>query len=45
VLSPDKRRSEHVLLGLLSVPDSVAARVLSELGVSLAAAQAALEAG
>jgi ATP-dependent Clp protease ATP-binding subunit ClpA len=36
---------EHVLLGLLSVPDSVAARVLGELGVSLAAAQAALEAG
>jgi ATP-dependent Clp protease ATP-binding subunit ClpA len=36
---------EHVLLGLLSVPDSVAARVLSELGVSLAAAQAAVERG
>ena len=36
---------EQVLLGLLSVPDSVAARVLSALGVSLAAAQAALEAG
>ena len=36
---------EHVLLGLLSVPDSLAARVLGELGVSLAAAQAALEAG
>ena len=36
---------EQVLLGLLSVPDSVAARVLSELGVSLAAAQAALETG
>jgi ATP-dependent Clp protease ATP-binding subunit ClpA len=36
---------EHALLGLLSVPDSVAARVLSERGVSLAAAQAALETG
>ena len=34
---------EHVLLGLLSVADSVAACVLGELGVSLAAAQAALE--
>jgi ATP-dependent Clp protease ATP-binding subunit ClpA len=33
---------EHVLLGMLSVPDSVAARVLNELGVSLATAQAAL---
>ena len=30
---------EHVLLGMLSVPDSVAARVLGELGVTLAAAQ------
>ena len=33
---------EHVLLGLLSVPDSVASRVLSELGVSLATATACL---
>jgi ATP-dependent Clp protease ATP-binding subunit ClpA len=31
---------EHVLLGMLSVPDSVAARVLSGLGVSLQAAEA-----
>jgi ATP-dependent Clp protease ATP-binding subunit ClpA len=31
---------EHVLLGMLNVPDSVAARVLSELGVSLQAADA-----
>jgi ATP-dependent Clp protease ATP-binding subunit ClpA len=29
---------EHVLLGMLSVPDSVAARVLAELGVTLEAA-------
>jgi len=29
---------EHILLGMLSVPDSVAARVLATLGVSLAAA-------
>lgn len=33
---------EPVLLGMLSEPDSVAARVLAKLGVSLAAAQAAL---
>jgi ATP-dependent Clp protease ATP-binding subunit ClpA len=33
---------EHILLGMLSVPDSVAARVLAQLGVSLAAAQAVL---
>lgn len=33
---------EHILLGLLSVPDSVAARVLTQLNVSLEAAQAAL---
>jgi ATP-dependent Clp protease ATP-binding subunit ClpA len=33
---------EHVLLGILNVPDSVAARVLGELGVSFAAAQAAV---
>jgi ATP-dependent Clp protease ATP-binding subunit ClpA len=31
---------EHVLLGMLSVPDSVAGRVLGELGVSLQAAEA-----
>ena len=31
---------EHVLLGMLSVPDSVAARVLAEFGVSLEAAEA-----
>jgi ATP-dependent Clp protease ATP-binding subunit ClpA len=36
---------EHVLLGLLSVPDSVAARLLGELGVSLASAQAVAVAG
>jgi ATP-dependent Clp protease ATP-binding subunit ClpA len=34
---------EHVLLGMLSVPDSVAARVLAELGVTLERAQAAIE--
>ena len=34
---------EHVLLGVLSVPDSVAARALAEVGVSLAKAQAALD--
>jgi ATP-dependent Clp protease ATP-binding subunit ClpA len=28
-------QDEHVLLGLLSVPDSLAAHVLSELGVTL----------
>jgi ATP-dependent Clp protease ATP-binding subunit ClpA len=32
-------RAEHVLLGMLSVPDSVAARALAEHGVSLAIAQ------
>ncbi len=32
---------EHILLGMLSVPDSVAARVLSELGVTFDAAEAA----
>jgi ATP-dependent Clp protease ATP-binding subunit ClpA len=32
---------EHMLLGMLSVPDSVAARLLAELGVSPTAAQAA----
>jgi ATP-dependent Clp protease ATP-binding subunit ClpA len=31
---------EHVLLGMLSVPDSLAARALGELGVSLDAAEA-----
>lgn len=31
---------EHILLGMLSVPDSVAARVLTELDVSLEAAEA-----
>jgi ATP-dependent Clp protease ATP-binding subunit ClpA len=31
---------EHVLLGLLSVSDSIAARVLDELGVTLATAEA-----
>jgi ATP-dependent Clp protease ATP-binding subunit ClpA len=31
---------EHILLGMLSVPDSVAARALATLGVSLTAAQA-----
>jgi ATP-dependent Clp protease ATP-binding subunit ClpA len=36
---------EHILLGLLSVPDSVAARVLTKLDVSLEAAQAALSGG
>jgi len=34
---------EHVLLGMLSVPDSVTARVLSDLGVTLEKAQAALQ--
>ncbi|MFI5380959.1 MAG: Clp protease N-terminal domain-containing protein [Tepidisphaerales bacterium] len=33
--------TEHLLLGLLSIPDSVAARVLTELGVSLAQARQA----
>jgi ATP-dependent Clp protease ATP-binding subunit ClpA len=33
-------RDEHVLLGMLSVPDSLAARVLAEVGVSLEAAEA-----
>jgi ATP-dependent Clp protease ATP-binding subunit ClpA len=30
---------EHVLLGMIDVPDSIAARVLAELGVSIAAAE------
>jgi ATP-dependent Clp protease ATP-binding subunit ClpA len=34
---------EHILLGMLSVPDSVAARVLGEFGVSFEAAQAVLD--
>jgi Clp amino terminal domain, pathogenicity island component len=33
-------RDEHVLLGMLSVPDSLAARALAELGVSIDAAEA-----
>lgn len=33
-------RDEHVLLGMLSVPDSLAARALAELGVSLEEAEA-----
>jgi ATP-dependent Clp protease ATP-binding subunit ClpA len=33
---------EHVLLGMVDVPDSIAARVLAEFGVSLAAAEAAV---
>jgi len=35
---------EHVLLGMLTVPDSVAARVLAELGVTLEAALALADA-
>jgi ATP-dependent Clp protease ATP-binding subunit ClpA len=35
---------EHVLLGMLSVPDSVAARVLAEFGVTLETAQTAIDA-
>jgi hypothetical protein len=31
---------EHILLGMLSVPDSVAARALAQLDVSLQAAEA-----
>src|SRR6266536_1234529 len=34
---------EHVLLGMLSVPDSVAARVLSDLGVTLKSARTLVE--
>ena len=33
---------EHILLGMLSVPDSLAARALSDLGVTLLSAEAAL---
>ena len=36
-------RDEHVLLGMLNVPDSLAARALAELGVSLEAAEAIVE--
>jgi ATP-dependent Clp protease ATP-binding subunit ClpA len=35
---------EHVLLGMLNVPDSVAARFLAELGITLETAQTALDA-
>jgi ATP-dependent Clp protease ATP-binding subunit ClpA len=36
-------RDEHVLLGMLRVPDSVAARALAELAVSLAAVEAIVD--
>ena len=36
---------EHILLGMLSVPDSLAARALGKHGVSLEAAQAVVERG
>ncbi len=35
---------EHVLLGILDVPDSVAARVLEGLGVTIADAEAVIDA-
>jgi ATP-dependent Clp protease ATP-binding subunit ClpA len=35
---------EHVLLGMLEVPDSVAARALSKLGITLADAEAVVDA-
>jgi ATP-dependent Clp protease ATP-binding subunit ClpA len=35
---------QHVLLGMLSVPDSVAARVLADLGVTIETAQAVVDA-
>lgn len=38
-------RDDHVLLGMLSVPDSLAARALAELGVSLEAAEAIVRNG
>jgi ATP-dependent Clp protease ATP-binding subunit ClpA len=38
-------RGEHVLLGMLSVRDSLAARVLAELGVTLEAAEAIVRNG
>jgi len=37
--------AEHVLLGMLTVDDSVAARVLGELGVTLATAQEVVDKG
>jgi len=40
----ERLRDEHVLLGLLSTPGSVAARVLGKLGVSPADVQAAVDA-
>jgi ATP-dependent Clp protease ATP-binding subunit ClpA len=43
--APDEPvRDEHVLVGLISVEDSLAARVLTELGVSLSYVRGALEA-
>jgi ATP-dependent Clp protease ATP-binding subunit ClpA len=36
-------RDEHILLGMLSVPDSLAARALGELGVSLELAEVVVE--
>jgi ATP-dependent Clp protease ATP-binding subunit ClpA len=39
----DPVRDEHVLLGMLSVSDSLAARALAELGVSLPAAEALVD--
>jgi ATP-dependent Clp protease ATP-binding subunit ClpA len=38
-------QDQHVLLGMLSVPDSLAARALAELGVSLEAAEAIVRNG
>jgi len=40
----ERLRDEHVLLGLLSTPGSVAARVLGKLGVSPADVEAAVDA-
>jgi hypothetical protein len=37
-------RDEHVLLGMLRVPDSVAARALASLGASIENVQATLRA-
>jgi ATP-dependent Clp protease ATP-binding subunit ClpA len=42
--SSRKLADEHVLLGLLDVPDSIAARALTELGITLESAEAALDA-
>ena len=39
----DRLADEYILLGMLCVPDSVAARVLAELDVSLHATQAIAE--